>query len=241
MRRTLLTIEESREYLSEQEAPSAALRRQLENDQANLKDQNLLAEALEARLKSLQTELGASDNLVPEDTAKERIEELKTKKRFYKTETQKLMGSLTQFVNEHLASSLAAEELGGPVVGDLMEIDANDLAAGFSSQGTLKKVNGKADDGKRQRRLDELWGHLAAEDGQEYSDEASAAAAEMTELTENLLNQLVEAKGDTSASYVTLPRESAAARFLVRSQVAQFHPKDAKRLRLVDFGRTFES
>jgi hypothetical protein len=62
----------------------------------------------------------------------------------------------------------------------------------------------------------------------------------MRELTEQLMNKLVEAGGDTSAAYVELPRETAAARFLVRSKVAMFHPKDARRLRLVDFGRDLE-
>jgi hypothetical protein len=50
------------------------------------------------------------------------------------------------------------------------------------------------------------------------------------------LNNLVEADGKGPGVYVDLPRESAAARFLVRSKCAQFHPKDARKLRLIDFG-----
>lgn len=40
--------------------------------------------------------------------------------------------------------------------------------------------------------------------------------------------------------YYPLERESAASRFLVRAKVAQFHPKDAKKLRLIDFGKELD-
>jgi hypothetical protein len=40
--------------------------------------------------------------------------------------------------------------------------------------------------------------------------------------------------------YVDLQRDSAAARFLVRAKVAQFHPRDAGRIRLIDFGRQLD-
>ena len=59
---------------------------------------------------------------------------------------------------------------------------------------------------------------------------------DLRELTEELVRSLMESGGDSSAAYVRVERDSAAARFLVRSRVAQFHPKDATRLRLIDFG-----
>jgi hypothetical protein len=212
----------------------------LDSDRANLKDQKLLTEALNARITALQDELDAKADLTPQDAAREKIDELKKKKKYYDRETSRLMKSLMAFITEHLAAQLAAEELGGPVVGDLMEIDSKDLAGGFNAQGKLKKTKGSLDDDKRQRRLDEIWGHVEGGASAGQSDEASAAGLEMRELTEALLNQLAEAKGDISASYVTLTRESAAARFLVRSKVAQFHPKDAMRLRLLEFGRDLD-
>lgn len=43
-----------------------------------------------------------------------------------------------------------------------------------------------------------------------------------------------------TSSYVELKKDSAASRFLVRAKVAVFHPKDARRLKLVDFGRNVE-
>lgn len=41
-------------------------------------------------------------------------------------------------------------------------------------------------------------------------------------------------------AYTNLPRDSAASRFLIRSFVAQFHPKDALKIRLVDFAGRIE-
>ena len=139
----------------------------------------------------------------------------------------------------------AAEELGGPVVGDLMEVDSEELGAGFSAQGKLKKAKGKPDDDKHQRRIDDIWGERGGQPDQggkrkRENDEASSAGVQMRDLTEQLLNKLAESGGDSSSAYVQIARESAAARFLVRSKVAVFHPRDATRIRLVDFGREIE-
>ena len=59
----------------------------------------------------------------------------------------------------------------------------------------------------------------------------------MRDLLEQLLDAAMEAG---SGVYVHIQRESAASRFLVRAKVAQLHPKDAKRIRLVDFGRELD-
>lgn len=143
---------------------------------------------------------------------------------------------------------LAAEELGGPVVGDMMDIDEQDLVAGFNSQGRVKTTKAKPGDDKRQRRIDEIWGPRDGEEGQGHGhkgegrdrDEITAAGREMRDLTEELLNSLSQSEGDSLAAYVRLPKETAAARFLVRAKVAQFHPKDSNRLRLIDFGRELD-
>ncbi|EKJ69102.1 hypothetical protein NXS19_001300 [Fusarium pseudograminearum] len=241
LRRTHQTIQESNTYLDSQRSTHEQLSRQLEADEARLKDQNLLGDALTARIQSLRDEVDASTNVTPKEGAKERLQELRTKKKNFDRGTTKLMKVLLRFIANHLAPMLAAEELGGPVVGDLMDVDGEALAAGFNAQGKLKKPKETADkDDKRQRRIDEIWGQAPAE-GAGRQNEVTAAAAEMRQLTEELLNTLSEAQGDNSASYVQLSRESAAARFLVRSKIAQFHPKDATRLRLVDFGRDLET
>ncbi|KAH7022796.1 hypothetical protein EDB80DRAFT_806607 [Ilyonectria destructans] len=245
LRKTHQTIKDSNTYLASQRTSHELVARQLEADQARLKDQNLLKDALEARIQSLRNELDVNADVTPEAGAREHLQELRKKKKGYDQETSKLMKVLLGFINDNLAPMLAAEELGGPVVGDLMDIEGDDLAAGFNSQGKLKKApEGAGKDDKRQRRIDEIWGQAGNDEQSERTgpqDEVVAASAEMKQLTEELLNTLSEAKGNIEAAYVQLPRESAAARFLVRSKVAQFHPKDATRLRLIDFGRELEA
>jgi hypothetical protein len=242
MRKTYSVIVESKTAVSNQNEAKSAENRQLEADRAILKDQALLTDALTARIETLKKELNSNTNLAEEDAAQEKLEELRKKKKFYDKERAKLVRATRGFIENELAPLLAAEELGGPVVGDLMDIDADDLAGGFTAQGKLRKA-GKGDAGrdKRQRRIDEIWGNQDDDSRQQRpADEVAASATEMRQLTEDLLNKLFSAMGDNSESYVTIPRESAAARFLIRSKVAQFHPKDATRIRLIDFGRELE-
>jgi hypothetical protein len=154
-----------------------------------------------------------------------------------------MIRSLNKFIENHLAPMLAAEELGGPVVGENLDIDEEDLEAGFSSHGRAKKARQNMTDDKRQRRIDEIWGQDMDDGSNRHAprDERRAAALEMKELTEQLLNRLVEADNGDGEAYVELKRESAVARFLLRAKVAQLHPRDARRLRLVDFGRDLDT
>ncbi|KAH7163264.1 hypothetical protein B0J13DRAFT_518497 [Dactylonectria estremocensis] len=245
LRKTHQTIQESNAYLESQRVSHEQVARQLEADQAALKGQDLLKEALEARIQALRNDLDVSADVTPEVGARERLQELREKKNGYDQGTSNLMKVLLGFINDKLAPMLAAEELGGPVVGGLMDIDGDDLAAGFSAHGKLKKApDGGSNEDKRQRRIDEIWGQATdgeQDDGAGPQDEVVAASAEMKRLTEELLNALSSAKGNTEASYVQLPRESASARFLVRSKVALFHHNDASKIRLVDFGRELEA
>jgi len=245
LRKTHQIIAESQEYLKSQGATLEAAKKRLAVERANLEDQKLLRTALKARIESLQGEQASRMEMAPEQLVQEKLDELKQKKRGYDKDTSKLLKSLNTFIDDHLGQMLAAEELGGPVVGDMMDIDTDELAAGFTAQGRLRKPKQTTDPDRRQRRIDDIWGDGGGGQGQgprrdEDRNEAAAAGAEMRELTEALLNSLMESGGDSSASYVQIPRESAAARFLVRSKVAQFHPKDATRLRLVDFGRELD-
>lgn len=164
------------------------------------------------------------------------IRAMETRKTHYDTETGNLVQAFNGFIDDHLAAMLAVEELGGPIVGEVQNIDEEMLEGAYSAQGKPKR--GKVSEDKRQRRIDQIWGPRPAEneDVEEPWDEKSAAAAEIRDLTEELLNSLVEAGGNGPGTYVGLQRQSAAARFLVRSKVAQFHPKDARKLRLIDFG-----
>lgn len=245
LRKTHTAILESNDYSKSQGASLEKLRRQLEAGKADLQDQKALQAALERRIETLRHGLESTKQKSPEQIALERVEELQQKRRDYDKETSKLLKAFNNFINEHLGALLAAEELGGPVVGDLMDIDVDELGAGFNAQGKMKKSKGDPDEDLRQRRIDDIWGNSDGRQakkakGKHIRDEASAAGAELKDLAEQLLNQLMESAGDNSASYVKIPKETAASRFLVRSKVAQFHPKDATRLRLVDFGRELD-
>ncbi|KAK4681825.1 hypothetical protein QC764_110890 [Podospora pseudoanserina] len=238
------TINESNEYLESQAKSQDELARKLEAEKTALREQQALKTALENRIQSLRDGLENKQEKTPEQMAKERIAELKRQKKEWENRTAKLTKDLDWFIEEHLGPMLAAEELGGPVVGQLTDIDPEDLSAGFSVQGKLKKAKDQPDIDKRQRRIDEIWG---AQDQQGESnkrkreeDEASAAVADIRRLIEQLMNKLVESQGDNSASYLKISKETAAVRFLVRSKVASFHPKDAQKLRLVDFGRDID-
>lgn len=214
------------------------VRQQLSDEEAALKDARLLTEALEKRVENLQHEYKAKSQKTPEETAKAAIQEQQTRKTNYEKETKKLIKALVKFIDERLAGMLAAEELGGPVVGDLLDVTDEMLDAGFSQHGKPKKAKSTKNpsDTKRQQRIDQIWGQLEDADvGEGFRSEREATAAEMRALTEELLNEAAE-EGN-SGKYVTLVRDSAAARFLVRAKVAQFHPRDARKLRLVDFAR----
>ena len=247
LRKTHQTMVETRAYLQSQGVSLEKAKRQLETEQADLENQKLLGASLERRIQSLRKDLDSRMDISPDQVAMEKIEELRTRKKHYDRETSKLLKSLNKFIDNHLAPMLAAEELGGPLVGDLMDIDSDGLAAGFTAQGRPKKGKAQADPDTSQRRIDEIWGQPRDLPGRRREPrgggeggEANAAGQEMRQLTEQLLNQLMEAGGDGSSSYVALPKETVAVRFLVRSKVAQFHPKDATRLRLVDFGRELD-
>ncbi|KAG5973682.1 hypothetical protein E4U55_000333 [Claviceps digitariae] len=242
LRRAHQTITESKAYLESQAKSADYERKQLESDRTNLKDHHLLTEALSSRIAALREELRSKAEMRPEDGAREKMDELRAKRKGYVEETKSLMKALLDFNDNQLAPMLAAEELGGPVVGEVMEVDPDELAAGFNDQGKPIKSKG-ADGDRRQRRIDELWGtrNNRQQNRVDGDEEIATAGREMRDLMEELLNRLMQAKGDNSASYVVLERESAAARFLVRSKVAQFHPKDANRLRLIDFGRDLEN
>ena len=213
-----------------------------DEERSYLNDANLVRSGMEARILSLHGEIEKRSQQTPGQVAKELLRDMENEKTRYDGETRKLVKAFNGFIDEYLAPMLAAEELGGPIVGEALNIDEAMLEGGFNSQGRAKRNKTGVNEDKRQRRIDEIWGPRPAEieDTEETWNETRAAAAEMRDLTEQLLNRLVEATGGGSGVYVELERESAAARFLVRSKVAQFHPRDARRLRLIDFGAELE-
>lgn len=241
LRTTNSTINQSRQFLASQKLSLQEAQRRLEAERASLADQKALTGALERRIQSLQDGIDARSAMSPGQVAREKISELKKLIKDTDADTSKLLAALKKFIDEPLAAMLAAEQIGGPVAGDMMDVDSDTLEAGFNATGKRKKPKANASPDKRQRRIDDMFGQGAeGGDGQDRAVEADrriAARDEMQELVEELMNQLTAAGGSSSDAYVQITEESAAVRFLTRVKVAEFHPRDAKRLRLVDFGR----
>ena len=236
------TITKIRTDIDSDEIKLQELLQRQQKTSRDVRDGELLRESLQKRIDRLQAQQAAASQKSPAEVAQERIEAQKRKKQGYEDETTRIGEALNAFIDQHLAAMLAAEELGGPVVGDMPDVDDDTLAAGFSQQGKSRRVGGTktdAQEDKRQRRLDEIWGHAGTSNEEEERNERTAAGTEVQELVGLLWEALLGASN--TGEYVTLERDSAAARFLVRSRVAQFHTRDARRLRLIDFGRELDN
>lgn len=239
LRTTNSTIAESRKFLASQKTSLQDAQERLDAEKANLSDQTALTKALEKRIQSLREGIESRTAMSPDEVTQERITELKKNIKTTDADTSKLLKALKKFIDERLASMLAAEQIGGPVAGDMMDIDSDDLEAGFSARGKRKKSKSDAVTDKRQRRIDDMFEGGQDREGRDEgeSDKRTAAREEIQSLTEELMNSLMDSEGPNSDAYVNVSDESAAVRLLVRSKVAEFHPRDSKRLRLVDFGR----
>jgi hypothetical protein len=234
-------LQDSRKSLVVSKTDLIKIQQRLEREKSELINTNLVNHGLTDRIESLHVNIIERTQKSPNQAARDVIRDLKKKKTSYDKGTGKLVKAFNAFVDQYLAAMLAAEELGGPVVGDMLDIDELSLENGLSSQGRTRKVKGFQKEDRSQRRIDEIWGKKVGETGGDESDGmSSVAAAEMRDLTEQLLNGLVEANSGDGDAYIQLERESAATRFLVRSKVAHFHPRDARRLRLIDFGRDLD-
>ncbi|KAF7895675.1 uncharacterized protein EAF01_009637 [Botrytis porri] len=241
-RTTTYCIQETQECITTSSHDLTSTTTLLQKEKSDHQDALSIQCTLQSRISTLTTQLTQRTQKSPSQIFSELQSSFQTGKTHYDTETGNLIRAFNAFIDTHLASMLAAEELGGPIVGEMLSITPQTLIAGFSTQGKPKKPKEKPNMDKRQRRIDEIWGPKPSldqdddeEEEEEEWDETRAAAAEMRELAEELLNGLLEADENGSGGYVTLERDSAAARFLVRSKVAQYHFKDARKLKLVDF------
>jgi multidrug efflux pump subunit AcrA (membrane-fusion protein) len=224
------TIKETKDNITSAQSRLESAEHQLAQEENQLSDARSLSEALQARTARLQQTQRDNLTKTAADKAKELVKAKTKRKKAFERDSEKLRKVLDDFINENLAAMLAAEEIGGPVVGELMDVDEDMLTAGFSTQGKPISSSKSISDSKRQRRIDEIWGAEGSE-GQQHESEKDAAAEEVRTLLDELIS---------SGSYVELRRDSAVARFLVRAKVAQFHPKDARRLRLIDFARELD-
>ncbi|KAL6707381.1 hypothetical protein ACN47E_004160 [Coniothyrium glycines] len=214
----------------------------LRREEANLQDAKLLTQAMEKRITRLQAQHEDRSQKTPTQLAREVIVARRAQKDKFDEEMQRLGGAMNEFINDYLSSMLAAEELGGPVVGDMLAVEDETLASGFTKKGRPKSSKKPVSDKSRQQRIDQIWGSVAGAavtvEEEEPPTEAEAADAEMRQLLSNLFATLNGPGG--GKAYFQLERDSAASRFLVRANIAQFHPRDARRLRLIDFGRELD-
>ncbi|PSR97554.1 hypothetical protein BD289DRAFT_458943 [Coniella lustricola] len=239
LRTTSSTIDESKKFLASQKLSLEKARDRLEAEQASLIDQKALKKALEDRAQSLRDGIESRGGMSPDQIARNKVSGLKTQIKETNTDRSRLLKVLGTFIDNRLAVLLAAEQIGGPVTGEMMDIDSETLDAGFSATGKRKKAKPDAAPDKRQRRIDDMLRDAphGADDAVQELDRKAAAGEEMQRLVEELMNGLLAAQGSHSDAYISVPEETASVRFLTRVKVAEFHPRNSKRLRLVDFGR----
>lgn len=204
-------------------------RERLRIEDANLQDSRAIARSLHDRLQRIRTTNERKRAQTPSQVAQEVVSEQKKKNKELDRASAELKESLDRFIEDKLAPMLAAEDLGGPTVGDELEVSDATLKAGYTAHGKPKKQKEPEEpDLGNQQRIDQFL--RPNDDGSNLVGKRQAAATELQEL----LNALLEA----DFSYIDLSNDSAASRFLVKAKIAQFHPRDARRLRLIDFGRS---
>lgn len=232
-------IQGSKEAITSTQAQITKTEATLQRDESNLQDASLITHAMQDRIRRLRAQHEDRSQKTPAQLAKELIAAKRDQKEYYDEGMKRLGEDLNNFINDYLSAMLAAEELGGPVVGDLLDVENRTLAAGFTKKGKAKSTKKVASDKTRQRRIDQIWGDKAnVDEDEEPLTEAEAADNEMRQLIQNLFATLIGPGG--GKSYYQLDRDSAASRFLVRAKIAQFHPKDARKLRLIDFGKELD-
>lgn len=117
---------------------------QIKAEEGNLKEQNKLTEALRKRIGELEEEEQRIEVGVLHDDA---IKAMDKKRKELLKRTSKLLRELLVFLKDGgLARMLAAEDMGGPVVGEDLEVT---LETGFDKRGKARKGD---------RRIDEMWG-----------------------------------------------------------------------------------
>ncbi|KAJ5164231.1 uncharacterized protein N7500_006061 [Penicillium coprophilum] len=231
---SLLAIEETARLVQETKVSVTMTAEQLSVDrgrlrveEANLRDSQSIASGLRERIQRIRNANTRKEEQTPSQVAREQLAQQKKQNKELDRTSASLKVSLDKFIDETLAPMLAAEDLGGPTVGDDFTISDATLKAGYTAHGKPKKQKelAETEDGSQQR-IDKFMKRNA--DGVS-TNKREAAAKEM----HALLDAMLEAN-----SYIELKRDSASSRFLVRAKIAQFHPRDARRLRLIDFGRS---
>ncbi|KAL4803757.1 hypothetical protein BDV18DRAFT_162766 [Aspergillus unguis] len=235
---SLIALEETSRIISESKVSVSATaeklasaRQRLKAEETNLRDAEAIRDGLRRRIDNIQKDKSASREKLPSEVARGLLREQRRKKDELDRDTERIRAALHKFCDDTLASMIAAEDLGGPAIGDVAGVSDATLAAGYTRHGKPKKpkIADEEEEDNNQHRIDDMLRRQTGQQNNQPSNKRQAAATEMHELLDALL--------DAGSSYSDIPHESAASRFLVRAKVAQFHPRDARRLRLIDFGR----
>ncbi|KAL3452403.1 hypothetical protein BJX65DRAFT_303238 [Aspergillus insuetus] len=229
---TLRIIQESKIAVSVTVEKVATARQRLKAEETNLRDAQSIRDGLRKRIEGIKKDKSANREKPPSEVAREILHQQQQRKHDLDKDTDRIREALHSFCDEHLASMIAAENLGGPAVGDIEDVSDATLAAGYTRLGKPKKPKAIEEDDQNtnQHRIDDMLRRQTGQERNQPPNRRDAAATEIHELLDALL--------DAGSSYTDLSEESAASRFLVRAKVAQFHPRDARRLRLIDFGRS---
>ncbi|KAJ5776470.1 uncharacterized protein N7511_001481 [Penicillium nucicola] len=232
---SLLALEETAQLIKDNKTSVKLTAEQLSSDRerlrvedANLRDSQTIASGLRERIQFIRNVHSRKSDQTPSQLAREHIAQQKGQNKDLDRTSARLKVDLDKFIDDTLAPMLAAEDLGGPTVGDELDVSDATLKAGYTAHGKPKKQKQpvEEEDGS-QKRIDQFMQRSGDETSR---NKRESAAKEIHQLLDDLL--------DANASYVNLKRDSASSRFLVRAKVAQFHPRDARRLRLIDFGRS---
>lgn len=227
-------IKESKTSISMTANSLSVDRQRLQAEEANLRDARLITSGLEERISRIRTGKSNKEQKTPSQLANELVGQHKGKNEELKKSTENMKSSLDKFIDDKLAAMLAAEDIGGPTAGDALDLSDAVLEAGYTNRGRPKKQKSATlGDQDGQQRIDDLVHRRNGQDNQtRQRNKREKAAAEMHALLDALL--------EAGPVYIDVPRDSAASRFLVKAKVAQFHHRDARRLKLIDFGRSID-
>ncbi|KAI2091895.1 hypothetical protein LOZ36_000759 [Ophidiomyces ophidiicola] len=238
LRQTFRLVQELKSSISAAAQDLVNNRERLKTEEANLRDARMITEELQKRLENLQRqqEQESGRQKKPQQIAKELIANEEERKAKLEQSTAELKDSLKRFIDDRLSPMLAAEDLGGPVVGDQIDISDSTLEVGYTAHGKERKPKKNAETSldSRQQRIDTLVrSRMSGVEGHGSADSSKRQAAATKMHT--LIDKLLDVAG--SSSYVELQEDSAASRFLLKAKIAQFHPRDSRKIRLINVAR----
>ncbi|KAL4909193.1 hypothetical protein BDW74DRAFT_174400 [Aspergillus multicolor] len=168
----------------------ASARQRHKAEEANLRDAQSIRDGLRRRIDNIRKDKSASRERLPSEVARELLEQQRRKKDNLDEDMARIRAALHKFCDEVLASMIAAEDLGGPAVGDVAEVSDVTLAAGYTRHGKPKKPKAVEDDGQEnnQHRIDDMLRRQTGQSSSLASNRRETAATEIHELLDSLLD-----------------------------------------------------